>query len=51
MSGRETIEQTHQNDKAECFSENKDRQEDNTKLFTLARKVVDNVLEFYSLNG
>ena len=41
ISGKELIEQTLQNDKANSISENK--QEDNTKFITIARRMVDNV--------
>ena len=43
MSGRELNEQAFQNDKADSILENKDHQKGNTKLLTLARKMVDNV--------
>ena len=41
ISGKELIEQTFQNDKANSILENK--QEDNTKFITIARRMVDNV--------
>ena len=41
ISGKELIEQTLQNDKANSILENK--QEDNTKFITIATKMVDNV--------
>ena len=41
ISGKELIEQTLQNDKANSILENK--QEDNTKFITIARRMVDNV--------
>ena len=41
LSGRELIEQAFQNDKADSILENK--QEDNTKFITIARRMVDNV--------
>ena len=40
MSGKQLIEQTFQNDKADSTLENK--QEDNTNFILLARKMVDN---------
>ena len=40
ISGKELIEQTFQNDKANSILENK--QEDNTKFITIARKMVNN---------
>ena len=39
LSGRELIDQTFQNDKANSILENK--QEDNTKFITIARRMVD----------
>ena len=42
LSGREIIGQAFQNDKIDSILENKDRQEDNTKFITLARKMIDN---------
>ena len=41
ISGKEIIEQTFQNDKANSILENK--QEDKTKFITIARKMVDTV--------
>ena len=41
ISGKELIEQTLQNDKANSILENK--QEHNTKFITIARRMVDNV--------
>ena len=41
ISGKELIEQTLQNDKANSILENK--QEDNTKFITIARRMVDSV--------
>ena len=41
ISGEELIEQTFQKDKANSILENK--QEDNTKFITIARRMVDNV--------
>ena len=43
MCGGEINEQAFQNDKADSILENNDHQEGNTKFFTLARKMVDNV--------
>ena len=40
ISGKELIEQTLQNDKADSILENK--QEDNTKFITIARRMIDN---------
>ena len=41
ITGKELIEQTFQNDKADSFLENK--QEDNKKYISIARRMVDNV--------
>ena len=43
MSGRKLNEQAFQNDKADSILENKNHQEGITKIFTLARKLVDKV--------
>ena len=40
LSGRELIKHTFQNDKADSILENK--QEDNKKYITIARRMVDN---------
>ena len=40
ISGKELIDQAFQNDKADSILENK--QEDNTKLITIARRMIDN---------
>ena len=40
ISGKELLEQTLQNDKANSILENK--QEDNTKFITIARRMIDN---------
>ena len=45
ISGKELIEQTFQNDKANSILENK--QEDNTKFMTLARKMIDSNYIFF----
>ena len=51
MSGKELIEQAFKDDKVNSSLENKDLQEVYTKFITIARRMVDNLLDSHSLNG